>query len=84
MDPYNETEQIEYYAELKLAELLADEGSVEEAIGQNADLVRVALAELKAHPESAKEIARRLESMISSYLEPTARRAAYRELMVTI
>jgi len=73
-------ERLEAAVESALEELLADEGSVEEAIGQNADLVRVAIDELAAQPSRGAEIAERLQRMIRSYLEPVARSSAERAL----
>jgi len=63
-----------------LEQLLADDGSVEEAIAQNADVVLAQLRTLTAHPEQAVEVARFVNGMIRSYLEPVARAAAERDL----
>jgi hypothetical protein len=51
-------ERLEAATESELEQLLADEGSVEEAISQNADLVRVAIDELAADPSRGARFAR--------------------------
>jgi hypothetical protein len=76
----DQAEQLANATEHELAQLLADEGSVEEAISENADLFRAKLAELTAHPERAADIARTLNNTIRGYLEPWAQRSAERSL----
>jgi hypothetical protein len=73
-------ERLEAATESELEQLLADEGSVEEAISQNADLVRVAIDELAADPSRGAEIVERLQRMIRGYLEPWATNNAERSL----
>lgn len=84
MDCWSEAEHLDVESERQLSALLSDDASVEEALAQNADLVRVALIELKAHPERAREISRRINTMVVSYLEPTAARAAYQSLIAPL
>lgn len=63
-----------------LNEMLDCPNSVEEAIRDRADLVRVAIDELAAQPSRGAEIAERLQRMIRSYFEPLARSRAERAL----
>ena len=51
---------------------------VEEAISENADLVRIAVMELIADSTRGAEIAQRLESMIRTHLTPSVMREAER------
>jgi hypothetical protein len=76
----DQAEQLTNATEHELAQLLADEGSVEEAISENADVFRAKLVELTAHPERAAEIAATLNNTIRGYLEPWAGRNAERAL----
>ena len=54
---------------------------VEEAISENADLVRIAVMELIADSTRGAEIAQRLESMIRAHLTPAVMREAERAAM---
>ena len=75
-------ERLDSKTEYELDKLLAGDGSyVEEAISENAEVLRVKLAELTAHPERAEEIADTLNRMIATYLEPMAKREAERSAM---
>jgi hypothetical protein len=58
-----------------------DGSEVEEAISENADLVRVAVMELIADSSRGAEIAQRLESMIRAYVTPSVMRDAERDAM---
>jgi mannose/cellobiose epimerase-like protein (N-acyl-D-glucosamine 2-epimerase family) len=72
-------ERLERAVASELDELMHDDGSVHEAIAENADTVHRALLELTQHPERAPDISARLWRVIRSHLEPIARRAAERE-----
>ena len=74
-------ERLQAVTESELAELLADDGSVESAIANNADVIRVLLVELTEHPERGADIARRMWSAVRYGLEPVAIRAAERSVM---
>jgi hypothetical protein len=74
-------DRLQAATESELAELLADDGSVESAIGANADVIRTLLVELTAHPERGADIARRMWAAVRSDLEPVAIRAAERSVM---
>jgi len=74
-------DRLDAATEYELAELLADEGSVEEAIGANADMFRTLLVELTAHPDRGADIARRMWAAVRSDLEPVAIREAQRSMM---
>ena len=74
-------DQLQAATECELAELLADDASVESAIGANADVIRALLVELTAHPDRAEDIARRMWAAVRSDLEPVAIRAAERSVM---
>jgi hypothetical protein len=65
----------------ELAELLADDNSVEEAIGSNADAIRALLVELTAHPERGADVADRMWAAVRRQLEPVALREAQRSMM---
>jgi hypothetical protein len=74
-------DQLQAATEYELAELLADDASVEEAIGANADVIRTLLVELTAHPDRGADIARRMWAAVRSDLEPVAVREAERSMM---
>ena len=74
-------ERLQAVTESELAALLADDGSVESAIANNADVIRVLLVELTEHPERGADIARRMWSAVRYGLEPVAIRAAERVVM---
>jgi len=74
-------DRLDAATESELAELLADDASVESAIGANADVIRVLLVELTAHPERGADVARRMWAAVRSDLEPVAIRAAERVVM---
>ena len=74
-------DRLDAATESELAELLADDASVESAIGANADVIRVLLVELTAHPERGADVARRMWAAVRSDLEPVAIRSAERVVM---
>jgi hypothetical protein len=74
-------DRIETLTSERLDELNADDGSVEEAIGQNADLILEAVRALRVHKDvDAFLIA--FDKAIDSHLEPAARQWAGREIYV--
>jgi hypothetical protein len=74
-------DRIETLVEEKLEELNADDGSVEEAIGQNADLILEAVRALRVHKD-ADAFLIAFDKAIDSHLEPAARQWAGREIYV--
>lgn len=75
-------EAIEARVDRMLAGTDGGDGSeVEEAISENAGLVRVAIMELIADSSRGAEIAQRLESMIRDYVTPAVMRDAERDAM---
>jgi hypothetical protein len=74
-------ERLQSATESELAELLADDGSVESAIANNADVIRALLVELSAHPDRGADIAWGMWAAVRSDLEPVAIRAAERSVM---
>ena len=74
-------DRIDELTEQCLAEFYEDDGSVEEAIGQNADLVLVAVKALRADGDAAKFLAA-FDVAVASHLEPEARNWANREIYI--
>jgi len=74
-------ERLQAVTESELAELLADDGSVESAIANNADVIRALLVELTEHPERGADVAWRMWAAVRSDLEPVAICAAERSVM---
>ena len=72
-------DRLEELFESKLAELYADDPSIEEAIGQNADLILAAVRKL--HEDRAMDaFTNAFDAAVNSYLEPIARGAAERAI----
>ena len=74
-------DRIETLTSEHLDELTADEGSVEEAIGQHADLILEAVKALRLHKD-ADAFLIAFDKAIDSHLEPAARRWAEREIYI--
>ena len=74
-------DRIETLVEEKLAELSVDDGSVEEAIGQNADLILAAVRKLH-EDRDMDDFTMAFDRAIAAHLEPIARQWAGREIYV--
>lgn len=74
-------DRIEKLTKEHLDELIADDGSVEEAIGQHADLILEAVKALRVHKD-ADAFLIAFDKSVDSHLEPAARRWAEREIYV--
>jgi hypothetical protein len=72
-------ERLEELVEHHLAELYADDPSIEEAIGQNADLILAAVRKLH-EDRDMDAFTMAFDAAIKSHLEPIARGAAEREI----
>ena len=75
------TDRVEELTEQCLAEFYEEDGSVEEAIGQNADLILEAVKALRVHKD-ADAFLIAFDKAVASHLEPEARRWANREIYV--
>jgi hypothetical protein len=72
-------DRFEELFESKLAELYADDPSIEEAIGQNADLILAAVRKLH-EDRDMDAFTMAFDAAINSHLEPIARAAAERSI----
>jgi hypothetical protein len=77
---WEQGEKLANAAEHELERLMADDDSVEEALSQNADIVRVQLEVLRQHPERAVAVAEFLRHTVREYLRPIAYQHAERAL----
>jgi len=73
------SERLEELFESKLAELYADDPSIEEAIGQNADLILAAVRKLH-EDRDMDAFTMAFDAAVNSYLEPIAWAAAERAI----
>jgi len=72
-------DRLEELFESKLAELYADDPSIEEAIGQNADLILAAVRKLH-EDRDMDAFTMAFDAAVNSHLEPIARDAAERAI----
>jgi hypothetical protein len=72
-------ERLEELFESKLAELYSDDPSIEEAIGQNADLILAAVRKLH-EDRDMDAFTKAFDAAVNSHLEPIARDAAERAI----
>jgi hypothetical protein len=73
------SERLHDLTEYHLAELYADDPSIEEAIGQNADLILAAVRKLH-EDRNMDAFTMAFDAAIKGHLEPIARCAAEREI----
>jgi hypothetical protein len=74
-------DRIEELAEANLAEFLADDGSIEEVIGEKADMILWAVQRLREH-RNAEAFLAVFDDTIRGHLEISARRFAERDAYV--